>query len=431
MTVLPMPTSTYQLLHDAAHAWPDAVATQWIPDPVRYTDCLTWTYSELAARVTQIANALTWLGVGRADAVTLCGVNTSDVVRRDPGRASRRHRCTGQPDPERGTPDAADPPHRIPRRGGGRTGARRGAVGTPPGRVRRRRGGRGTGAAARRRHRRCAAAAHRRRQWWWRTWTTWPPHSQPTGWSGLSRRRRRTWPHSSTLEGRPVPRRSPPCTHANQLTCGRGIAAACGLRPGEAMLGGLPLFHVNALLVTGIAPMFAGARVVWPGPAGYRDKDLYACFWKLVEHHRIVAMSAVPTVYATLARVPVDADISSLRLPVVGASPLPPSVRDDFAAHTGRRLLEGLRPDRGHLRQHVHPARRGTRRLGRPAAARAAGEGGSHRRGRVVDGPLPRRGRHPRHRRGEPCSPGTSPTRRGRPAGQPRRHRARRLVEHR
>ena len=52
-------------------------------------------------------------------------------------------------------------------------------------------------------------------------------------------------------------------------------------------------------------------------------------------------MSAVPTVYGTLAQVPVDADIGALRVPIVGASPLPGSVREDFAAHTGRRLLEG------------------------------------------------------------------------------------------
>ena len=52
-------------------------------------------------------------------------------------------------------------------------------------------------------------------------------------------------------------------------------------------------------------------------------------------------MSAVPTVYGTLAQVPVDADISSLRLPIAGASPLPASVREAFAAHTGRPLLEG------------------------------------------------------------------------------------------
>jgi len=87
--------------------------------------------------------------------------------------------------------------------------------------------------------------------------------------------------------------------------------------------------------------MFSGARVVWPGPAGYRDKALYARFWQIVEHYRIAAMSAVPTVYGTLAQVPVDADISSLRLPIVGASPLPSSVREAFARHTGVRLLEG------------------------------------------------------------------------------------------
>src|SRR6185436_19195999 len=98
-------------------------------------------------------------------------------------------------------------------------------------------------------------------------------------------------------------------THANQLACGRGIAECSGLAPGEAMLGGLPLFHVNALIVTGIAPMFSGARVVWPGPAGYRNPDLFARFWRIVEHYRITAMSAVPTVYATLSRIPLDADI--------------------------------------------------------------------------------------------------------------------------
>jgi fatty-acyl-CoA synthase len=52
-------------------------------------------------------------------------------------------------------------------------------------------------------------------------------------------------------------------------------------------------------------------------------------------------MSAVPTVYATLAQLPVDADISTLRLPIAGAAPLPASVREDFAARTGRPMLEG------------------------------------------------------------------------------------------
>ena len=77
--VLPRPESTYQLLLDAARAWPDGIATQWIPDPGAYTDCVTWTYTDLAGTVTRIANGLASLGVRRPDAVTLCGPNTSQL----------------------------------------------------------------------------------------------------------------------------------------------------------------------------------------------------------------------------------------------------------------------------------------------------------------------------------------------------------------
>src|SRR6185437_1532639 len=76
---LPLPTSTYQLLLDAARAWPDGIATQWIPDPADHTRCLDWTYAELAGTVTRIANALTALGVGRGDAVTLSSASTSTL----------------------------------------------------------------------------------------------------------------------------------------------------------------------------------------------------------------------------------------------------------------------------------------------------------------------------------------------------------------
>ena len=63
--ILPLPESTYQLLLDAARAWPDGIATQWIPDPADHTRCLAWTYAELAGTATRIANALTALGVRR------------------------------------------------------------------------------------------------------------------------------------------------------------------------------------------------------------------------------------------------------------------------------------------------------------------------------------------------------------------------------
>ncbi|MBO3752199.1 AMP-binding protein [Streptosporangiaceae bacterium NEAU-GS5] len=340
MSLLPAPRSTYQLLLDAAHTWPDAVATQWIPDPARFRDALTWTYAELAGRVTRIANALTALGLRRADAVTLCGVNTSMLYAST--LAAQAVGIAAPVNPVLGAEDLTQ----LMRRTGSRLVVAAGpeldearwtrllavcaavdvravlvlrpdaAMGAPPPLPA------DTGMLVA--YLDDVAAGHTADRL---------VGAQPPAPDDLA-----AFVHTGGTTGAP---KVAAHTHANELACARGIALATGLAPGEAMLGGLPLFHVNALLVTGLAPMFGGQRVVWSGPAGYRDPDLYARFWQIVEYYRIAAMSAVPTVYATLSRVPVDADISSLRLPVVGASPLPPSVREDFAAHTGRRLLEG------------------------------------------------------------------------------------------
>ncbi|HEX7827763.1 MAG TPA: AMP-binding protein, partial [Mycobacterium sp.] len=72
-----------------------------------------------------------------------------------------------------------------------------------------------------------------------------------------------------------------------------------------------------------------------------RDPAFYANYWKIVQQYGIVAMSAVPTVYAVLTQCPVDADITSLRFALVGASALPEVVRKDFESHTGVPLVEG------------------------------------------------------------------------------------------
>jgi len=130
-------------------------------------------------------------------------------------------------------------------------------------------------------------------------------------------------------------------THANEV-CDAWMIAANGLLGDDAVVfAALPLFHVNALLVTVLAPLFRGLRVVWAGPQGYRDQALFSHFWKVVERYGVTTMSAVPTVYSVLAGCPVDADISSLRFAVVGASPLPQAVRDGFESATGIRLVEG------------------------------------------------------------------------------------------
>jgi acyl-CoA synthetase (AMP-forming)/AMP-acid ligase II len=75
-----MPESTYELVASAARTWPDAVATQWIPDPADYARCGDISYAELAGTVTRIANGLARLGIQREHAVTLCGPNSSGLL---------------------------------------------------------------------------------------------------------------------------------------------------------------------------------------------------------------------------------------------------------------------------------------------------------------------------------------------------------------
>ena len=70
--------------------------------------------------------------------------------------------------------------------------------------------------------------------------------------------------------------------------------------PGKTILCGLPLFHVNGQLVTGLAPWSTGAHVVMATPQGYRGESVIANFWMLVEHFRITIFSGVPTVYSAL-----------------------------------------------------------------------------------------------------------------------------------
>jgi fatty-acyl-CoA synthase len=130
-------------------------------------------------------------------------------------------------------------------------------------------------------------------------------------------------------------------THRNEVANAWMVALAMDGDESGAVFAALPLFHTNALVVTLLAPLLRGRPVVWAGPLGYREPSLLDAFWKIVERYRIAVMSAVPTVYGVLAERPVDADIASLRMPIVGAAPLPAAVAEAFRARTGVALCEG------------------------------------------------------------------------------------------
>jgi fatty-acyl-CoA synthase len=131
-------------------------------------------------------------------------------------------------------------------------------------------------------------------------------------------------------------------THFNEAANAWSLATAADIGAGDTLLCGLPLFHSNAMMVTGLAPFSVGAHVVLLSPAGYRDPRTFAAFWRSVARYRATFFSAVPTVLSALLDVPRDgADIGSLRFAICGAAPLAPELFQRFEQATGLRLLEG------------------------------------------------------------------------------------------
>ncbi|WP_349608417.1 MULTISPECIES: acyl-CoA synthetase [Cupriavidus] len=132
----------------------------------------------------------------------------------------------------------------------------------------------------------------------------------------------------------------------------------------NTILCGLPLFHVNGTMITGLAAFHSGWEVVMLTPAGYRGQGVMPNFWKLVERFRATSFSGVPTIYAALADLPREgADIASLRFAFCGAAPLPAEVARRFEAAAGIPLYEGYGLTEGACVSALNPPQ-GERRLG-------------------------------------------------------------------
>src|SRR6202521_1123841 len=133
-------------------------------------------------------------------------------------------------------------------------------------------------------------------------------------------------------------------SHANEVANAWSVGQFLGdgISAGKTLFCGLPLFHVNGVLVTGLLPFSRGAHVILGTPSGYRGDGVIKHFWKLVEHHRINFFSGVPTVYAALMQQPTQGrDLSSLEYGLCGAAPMPVELMRAFQELTGLKILEG------------------------------------------------------------------------------------------
>jgi len=316
-----LPESTYALLARAAALWPERTAVTVLPDATRGTEPTHRTCGELLTDVHKTANLLRDLGVQRHDAVAIISPNCDELI-----TATLAAQLAGIAAPINGALSVEHICELVTRAGAkvliaaapeldaaswdtAQQLADAGAVDTvltlrPTGGIQR--AERYTGSA----------------------FSGEPPVSGDL--AALF--------HTGGTTGAP---KLAAHTHANEVADAWMIAANTLLDEDAVLFAGLPLFHVNALVVTLLAPLLRGQHATWAGPMGYRDPALYTNFWNIVQQYRIAAMSAVPTVYAVLAQCPIDADIDSLRYGLVGASALPAAVRKDFESHTGVPLVEG------------------------------------------------------------------------------------------
>ncbi|WP_266181421.1 acyl-CoA synthetase [Dyella humicola] len=110
----------------------------------------------------------------------------------------------------------------------------------------------------------------------------------------------------------------------------------------DVVLSGLPLFHVNGALVTGLGAFHRGAEVVLLTPGGYRAPGVLDEFWKIALRFGATTFSAVPTVLASLLDKPwPEGGVPTLRHVLCGAAALPRQVALDFERITGAHLHEG------------------------------------------------------------------------------------------
>lgn len=132
-------------------------------------------------------------------------------------------------------------------------------------------------------------------------------------------------------------------SHGAQVFTAWACVQMQGMRPEDAGINGYPLFHVAGVLPGALAALSAGVETIIPTTGLFRNRQVLANYWRLAERYRCTYLSAVPTVLAALANVPLDgADITSLRYCRTGAAILAPELAARFERLFGLHVHESL-----------------------------------------------------------------------------------------
>jgi long-chain acyl-CoA synthetase len=127
-------------------------------------------------------------------------------------------------------------------------------------------------------------------------------------------------------------------THRNLLANARNITAEHRLGASDRVLASLPLYHINGLVVTLIAPLFHGGSVVmaerFSARTFWRDAARYACTW----------INVVPTIVAYLLNQNDEHafDLSALKFCRSASAALPAEHHRAFETRFGIGVIETM-----------------------------------------------------------------------------------------
>ena len=139
--------------------------------------------------------------------------------------------------------------------------------------------------------------------------------------------------------------------HANLTAMAASIGAAMKLGPNDSCLLVLPLFHVNAILVSCLAPIMAGGQVT------ILSRFAPDSFLAALSRYRATYFSAVPAIYARLAELPPEqlGDTSSVRFAVCGAAPVSVELLRRSESRFGFPIIEGYGLTEGTCASTINP----------------------------------------------------------------------------
>jgi long-chain acyl-CoA synthetase len=129
-------------------------------------------------------------------------------------------------------------------------------------------------------------------------------------------------------------------THGNVIANARQITEWLNFTERDCLLTVMPLFHMNAVSVTTMTPLYAGASTV------ISPKFSASRFWQIISDYEVTSFGSVATMLSMLLSnypdgVPANLKTAQLRFAMCGSAPVPAEVMKKFEETFNCLVIEG------------------------------------------------------------------------------------------